>query len=129
MRRWEYVARNLQKKLKKSIQYSAGSCQKRYVALMNETARVPIELDDNPEQRLVDRQNRSIEVLQRMHKAEAAEFEMKNKKKLEKDEKELKSKVKKEERAKKRSEKAEADLQKAAEKANKAKAKFDAELK
>src|SRR5215469_14457657 len=84
MRRWEYVARNLQKKLKKSIQYSAGSCQKRYVALMNETARVPIELDDNPEQRLVDRQNRSIEVLQRMHEAEAAEFEMKTRRNLKK---------------------------------------------
>lgn len=128
-KRWEYVARSLQKKLKKSIQYSPGSCQKRYVSLMNETARIPIELDDNPEQRLVDRHNRSIQVLQCMREAEAAEFEMKNKKKLEKDEKELKVKVKREERAKKRSEKAKANLQKAEEKANKAKAKFDAELK
>jgi hypothetical protein len=128
-KRWEYVSRNLQKKLKKSIQYSAGSCQKRYIAIMNGTGRIPIELDDNPEQRLLDRQNHSIEVLQRMHEAEAAEFEMKNKKKLEQDEKELKAKVKKEERAKKRSERAEANLQKAAEKANKAKAKFDVELK
>lgn len=123
------MARNLQMKLKKSIQYSAGSCQKRYVALMNGTARIPIELDDNPEQRLVDRQNRSVEVFQHMQEAEAAEFEMKNKKKLEKDEKELKAKVKNEERAKKRSEKAEADLQRATEKANKAKAKFDEEMK
>jgi len=128
-KRWEYVARNLQKKLKKSIQYSAGSCQKRYIALMNDTARIPIELDDNPEQRLVDRQNRSIDVLQRMHEAEAADFEMKNKKKLEKDAKELSVKVKNQERAKKRSEKAEAILQRAAEKARKAKAKFDAELR
>lgn len=113
-KRWELVAHKLQSKLKKGIAYSAGSCQKRYVALQNDTATIPIELDDNPEQRLIQRQQKSIRLVEQIHKAEFAKEEAKNKKKLEKDQRELAYKQRKEEHSRKRHEKAVLESKKAA---------------
>ena len=124
-KRWEYVARNLDLALKKDVAYSAGSCKKRFTALQNDTATIPIELADNPEQRLIDRQQRSAKKLQRLLDAEAAEKNAQNKKKLEKDERELNSKKRNAERAEKALEKSRIMAENAARKQAKAQAMYE----
>lgn len=119
-KRWELVARHLQKKINKDIPYSAGSCKKRFVALQSDTAIIPIELVDNKEQRLIERTQQSLRLLQQLQDAEFAQEQAKNKKKLEKDARELALKKKQEERSLNRFEKSRLIAQKAAAKAEKA---------
>jgi len=124
-KRWEYVARNLDLALKKGVAYSAESCKKRFISLQNDTATIPIELADNPEQRLIDRQQRNVELLQHLLDAEAADQNAKNQKKLEKDERELSNKRRNEERTKKAVEKSRVAAEKAAERQAKAQAEYE----
>ena len=124
-KRWEYVARNLDLALKKGVAYSAESCKKRFISLQNDTATIPIELADDPEQRLINRQQRNAELLQHLLDAEAADQNAKNQKKLEKDERELSNKRRNEEKAKKAVEKSRMAAEKAAERQAKAQAEYE----
>ena len=65
-RRWECTARYLQKTLKKDLPYSAKSCQKRFAALQDGTSRIPPELDDEPEKRLIERDEKKLARIQRL---------------------------------------------------------------
>jgi hypothetical protein len=49
-RRWHCVSNHLRSLLPES-RYSADACRKRYVGLINGEASIPIEVDDNPEER------------------------------------------------------------------------------
>lgn len=72
-RRWQLVAKYLQKFLKKETKYGPKACEKRFTDLMNDCASIPIELDDDPEAR---RAERAIRVMQKLaERAEAASRE------------------------------------------------------
>ena len=89
-KRWETTAKLLQKKLKKNVAYSAKSCQKRFEALENDTARIPPELDDNPEKRKAEKAEKKLARLKREQKREAEKLLAKDMKRLTADHKRIK---------------------------------------
>lgn len=58
--------------LNKGCMFSANACRERYAGLVDGTAKIPIELDDNPEARIAER-NAFILERQRAREAEEAE--------------------------------------------------------
>lgn len=69
--RFVYTARYLQQ-LKSGVRYSGKACQKRYIALINEEATIPPELDDDPAKRAEDKAARSLAKLAREQATEQA---------------------------------------------------------
>jgi SAP domain len=118
-KRWEYTAKYLQKLLKKDISYSSKSCQKRFVALQDDKARIPPELDDDPEKRARDRAQKSLARLQRKQAREEAANAEKERKKLAADQKRIGKLQQMQANADKRREELEKRAAAASDKANK----------
>jgi hypothetical protein len=79
--RWQKTAKILAE-LKPSSNYSAKACKKRFIALWSGTAKIPPELDDDPEGRADAKADRIIAYVQREKEEhqrlfEAAEFQRK----------------------------------------------------
>jgi hypothetical protein len=105
-RRWQIVSRNLHKILKKELKYGPKACEKRFVDLMDDRASIPIELDDNPEQRRADRAKRVLEKMNERNVVEAREKTMKEQKRLVADQMALRIAMDKSQRAQARAQKA-----------------------
>lgn len=73
-RRWQYVAKHLGE-LKPSTNYSPTACRKRFQALMSDTAKIPPELDDDPEKRAGEKAERLLAWIEKQNALKAAEFE------------------------------------------------------
>jgi hypothetical protein len=119
------VAKNLHKILKKELKYSAGSCNKRFIALMNDTATIPPELDDHPQKRQEEKAARTLAKLHDRHLQDVTDKQQKVQKRLADDQEKLKKALEKKARADQRArvaeEKARSAMQKAAIREKKAK--------
>jgi hypothetical protein len=98
-KRWNIVAKNLHKILKKDFKYSARSCQKRFIALMNDMATIPPEIDDDPGKRQEEKAARTLAKLHDRHLQEVTEKQQKEQKRLSADQERLRKALEKKERA------------------------------
>jgi hypothetical protein len=105
--------------LKKELKYSASSCQKRFIALQNDTAIIPPELDDNPVRRAEDKAARVLAKLHDHSLKDATEKQAKEQKRLVSDQQKLAKALEKKERADKRARAAQEKALKAMEQATK----------
>jgi hypothetical protein len=91
----------------KELKYSPGSCQKRFIALQNDTASIPPELDDNPLQRLEERAARALASFHQRQIVDATAKHKKEQKRLNVQQEKLKKALEKKDRADKRAHAAE----------------------
>ncbi|KAF2097635.1 hypothetical protein NA57DRAFT_58206 [Rhizodiscina lignyota] len=73
-RRFQYTAKHLSE-LKPSTNYSAKACKKRYRDIMNDRAKIPPELDDEPEKRADEKAARILKHLERQANEKNANLE------------------------------------------------------
>lgn len=76
------MSKNLHKILKKGFKYGPKACEKRFVDLMDDRATIPIELDDDPEERRAERARRVLEKMNERNLVEAREKTLKEQKRL-----------------------------------------------
>lgn len=81
-RRFQYTAKHLSE-LKPSTNYSAKACRKRYRDLMNDRAKIPPELDDEPEKRADEKAARILRHLEKQATQRAADLEAQERAKVE----------------------------------------------
>ena len=110
-RRWQIVAKNLQKLLKKEIKYGPKACEKRFVDIMDDNASIPMSLDDDPAARQAERARRQLEKLKENAEKELRESAIKEQKLIKAQEQSLVTAMKKKLRAEERALKAKADAE------------------
>jgi hypothetical protein len=88
--------------LKKELKYSPGACQKRFIALQNDTATIPPELDDDQVKRAEEKASRVLAKLHARNLREATDRHAKEQKRLAVENEKLKKALEKKERADKR---------------------------
>jgi hypothetical protein len=106
-KRWTLVANTLHKILKKEFKYSARSCQRRFIALQNDAATIPPELDDDPLRRREEKAARTLARLHDRNLHTITEKQQKEQKRLVAGQEKLKKALEKKERAAQRAQAAE----------------------
>lgn len=82
-KKWAYTLEAMIR-VKPALNYSDVACRKRYIALMNDEATIPIELDDNPAERRQEQEDRLRAYTERKTRAKAEADAIKAKEQKEK---------------------------------------------
>lgn len=123
-RRFVYVARHLQD-MKPNTNYSAKACKKRYRALLAGTAKIPPELDDDPDKRADEKATRVLNWIEKETQKKNEELEAEERARVQNDARRRKWHTKNLEANRHAEEKATADLHRLEELLNKKKAKLE----
>jgi len=113
-KRWDYAAKFFSGYKPQTV-YSAKACEKRYIALMNESATIPPELDDDPQKRADERATRTVAYLERKQEEHVSLLAAKERARLEEERYRLDLATKRQAAAEKRAQRAEEKARRASE--------------